>query len=230
MRLDILTLFPEVASAPLGASIIGKAQQRGLVDVHVHDLRQWATGKHRTTDDIPYGGSQGMVMKCEPYFAAVEQLRTPAARILLLSPGGRPFTQQRAVAYAKMEHLILLCGHYEGIDQRVIDHLVDDEISLGDYVLTNGALAAAVLADAIIRLLPGVLGDENSASDDSFSTGLLEFPQYTRPAEYRGWRVPEVLLSGHHAQIAKWRRAQALAKTKRVRPDLLAGGEMTNDQ
>ena len=230
MRLDILTLFPEVASAPLGASIIGKAQQRGLVDVHVHDLRQWATGKHRTTDDIPYGGSQGMVMKCEPYFAAVEQLRTPAARILLLSPGGRPFTQQLARAYAKMEHLILLCGHYEGIDQRVIDHLVDDEISLGDYVLTNGALAAAVLADAIIRLLPGVLGDENSASDDSFSTGLLEFPQYTRPAEYRGWRVPEVLLSGHHAQIAKWRRAQALAKTKRVRPDLLAGGEMTNDQ
>ncbi len=249
MRIDILTIFPEIATAPLGASMIGKAQQRGLVDLRVHDLRKWADSKHRTTDDMPYGGSQGMVMKCEPYFAAVEELREDfrfqisdfrlsedaaqsasnlkseiydlKSRVILMSPGGRPFTQKIAEDYAKLEHIILLCGHYEGVDQRVIDHLVDDEISIGDYVLTNGALAAAVVADAVVRLLPGVLGDANSAPDDSFSSGLLEFPQYTRPVEFRGWRVPDVLLSGHHAEIAKWRREQALAKTKRVRPDML---------
>ena len=221
MRLDILTIFPEIAAAPLGASMIGKAQQRGLVDLRVHDLRKWADNKHRTTDDMPYGGSQGMVMKCEPFFAAVEELRTADARVVLLSPGGQPFTQKIAEDYAKLEHIILLCGHYEGEDQRVIDHLVDDEISIGDYVLTNGAIAAAVVADAVVRLLPGVLGDKNSAPDDSFSSGLIEFPHYTRPVEFRGWRVPDVLLSGHHAEIAKWRREQALAKTKRVRPDLL---------
>ena len=250
MRLDILTIFPEIAAAPLGASIIGKARQRGLVDLRVHDLRKWADNKHRTTDDTPYGGSQGMVMKCEPYFAAVEELkkdfrfqisdfRLPEdaaqsdpnlkseicdlkSHVILLSPAGRPFTQKIAEDYALLPHLILLCGHYEGVDQRVIDHLVDEEISIGDYVLTNGALAAAVVADAVVRLLPGVLGDENSASDDSFSNGLLEFPQYTRPVEFRGWRVPDVLLSGHHAEIAKWRRAQALEKTRRVRPDLFS--------
>ena len=221
MRLDILTLFPEIAAAPLGASMIGKAQQRGLVDLRVHNLRDWATSKHRTTDDTPYGGSQGMVMTCGPFFAAVEELRTPNSRVVLMSPGGRPFAQKIAEDYAKLEHIILLCGHYEGVDQRVIDHLVDEEISIGDYVLTNGAIAAAVVADAVVRLLPGVLGDENSAPDDSFSSGLLEFPQYTRPVEFRGWRVPDVLLSGHHAEIAKWRREQALAKTRRVRPDLL---------
>ena len=221
MRLDILTIFPEIAAAPLGVSMIGKAQQRGLVDLRVHDLRKWADNKHRTTDDVPYGGSQGMVMKCEPFFAAAEELRTANSRVVLMSPGGRPFTQKIAEDYAKLEHIILLCGHYEGVDQRVIDHLVDDEISIGDYVLTNGAIAAAVVADAVVRLLPGVLGDANSAPDDSFSSGLLEFPQYTRPVEFRGWRVPDILLSGHHAEIAKWRREQALAKTKRVRPDLL---------
>ena len=231
MRLDILTIFPEIAAAPLGASIIGKAQQRGLVDLRVHDLRKWADNKHRTTDDTPYGGSQGMVMKCEPFFAAVEELRgvsnpqfairNPQSRVVLLSPGGRPFTQKIAEDYAQLPHIILLCGHYEGVDQRVIDHLVDDEISIGDYVLTNGAIAAAVVADAVVRLLPGVLGDENSAPDDSFSSGLLEFPQYTRPVEFRGWRVPDVLLSGHHAEIAKWRRRMAEEKTRRVRPDLL---------
>ena len=221
MRLDILTIFPEIAAAPLGASMIGKAQQRGFVELRVHDLRKWATNKHRSTDDTPYGGSQGMVMTCEPFFAAVEELRTSNARVVLMSPGGRPFTQKIAEDCAKLDHLILLCGHYEGVDQRVIDHLADEEISIGDYVLTNGALAAAVLADAVVRLLPGVLGDENSAPDDSFSSGLLEFPQYTRPVEFRGWRVPDVLLSGHHAEIAKWRREQALEKTRRVRPDLL---------
>jgi len=241
VRLDIITIFPEIAAGPLAASMIGKAQQRGLVDLRVHNLRDWARDKHRTTDDMPYGGSQGMVMKCEPFFAAIEDVMRdagcemrdtgssrnlqPGTRITLLSPGGRPFTQAIAEAYARLNHLILLCGHYEGVDQRVIDHLIDEEISIGDYVLTNGALAAAVVADAVIRLIPGVLGDENSAPDDSFSSGRLEFPQYTRPVEFRGWRVPEVLLSGHHAEIAKWRHEQSLAKTRRVRPDLLQPGD-----
>ena len=221
MRIDILSLFPAIAAAPLGESMIGKAQQRGLVEIHSHNLRDWARDKHRTTDDAPYGGSQGMVMKCEPFFAAVEELRTPRARVILLTPAGRRFDQSLAAEYAKREHLILLCGHYEGVDQRVVDHLVDDEISIGDYVLTNGALAAAVVADAVVRLIPGVLGDAQSAPDDSFSSGLLEFPQYTRPLDFRGWCVPDVLLSGNHGEVAKWRRARALEKTRRIRPDLL---------
>jgi tRNA (guanine37-N1)-methyltransferase len=164
-----------------------------------------------------------MVLKCEPVFAAVEQLRTAESRVLLMSPAGRPFTQRVAEELVKVPHLILLCGHYEGVDQRVIDHLIDGELSIGDYVLTNGALAAAVVTDAIVRLLPGVLGDAQSAPDDSHSSGLLEFPHYTRPVEFRGWRVPDVLLSGHHAEIAKWRHARALEKTQHIRPDLLAG-------
>jgi tRNA (guanine37-N1)-methyltransferase len=221
MLIDILSLFPAVASAPLGESMIGKAQERGLVTIRSHNLRDWATDKHRTTDDTPYGGSQGMVLKCEPIFAAVEELRTPESRVFLMSPAGRPFTQRVAEELVKVPHLILLCGHYEGVDQRVIDHLIDGELSIGDYVLTNGALAAAVVIDAVVRLLPGVLGHDQSAPDDSHSTGLLEFPQYTRPVEFRGWRVPDVLLSGHHAEIAKWRRALALEKTQRVRPDML---------
>jgi tRNA (guanine37-N1)-methyltransferase len=243
MRIDILTLFPAVAAIPLGESMIGKAQQRGLVTIQAHNLRDWARDKHRTTDDAPYGGSQGMVMKCEPVFAAVEELRaqeverrktqdagpsTPTdsaqvtSKVLYMTPGGRRFDQKMAAQYAQPgEHLIVLCGHYEGIDQRIIDHLVDDEVSIGDYVLTNGALAAAVLVDAVVRLLPGVLGDENSAPDDSFASGLIEGPQYTRPADFRGWRVPEILLSGNHGAIAKWRHEQAMEKTRRVRPDLL---------
>ena len=221
MLIDILSLFPAIAAAPLGESIIGKAQERGLVTIRSHNLRDWATDKHRTTDDTPDGGSQGMVLKCEPVFAAVEQLRTSQSRVLLMSPAGQPFTQRLAEDLVKVPHLILLCGHYEGVDQRVIDHLIDGELSIGDYVLTNGALAAAVITDALVRLLPGVLGHANSAADDSHTTGLLEFPQYTRPVEFRGWRVPDILLSGHHAEIAKWRRAQALEKTARVRPDLL---------
>jgi tRNA (guanine37-N1)-methyltransferase len=224
MRIDILSLFPAIAAAPLAESMIGKAQQRGLVSIHAHNLRDWARDKHRTTDDAPYGGSQGMVMKCEPFFDAVESLRQPLSpsRVVLMSPAGRRFDQRIAAEFAAPgSHLILLCGHYEGIDQRVIDHLVDDEISIGDYVLTNGALAAAVFTDAVVRLLPGVLGDSQSAPDDSFSSGLLEYPQYTRPVEYRGWRVPDVLLSGNHGAIAAWRREKALEKTGRVRPDLL---------
>jgi tRNA (guanine37-N1)-methyltransferase len=221
VRIDILSLFPNIAQTALAESILGKAQQRGLLDLRHWNLRDWATDKHRTTDDAPYGGGQGMVMKCEPIFAAVEQLRTPTTRVVLMSPAGRVFDHAIAEEYAKRDHVILLCGHYEGIDQRVIDHLVDEELSIGDYVLTNGAIAAVVVVDAVARLLPGVLGDENSAVDDSHATGLLEHPQYTRPVEFRGWRVPDILLSGNHGGVAKWRREQAVAKTLRVRPDLL---------
>lgn len=229
LRIDILSLFPSIAAGALAESILGKAQEKGLIDVRHHNIRDWATGKHKTTDDLPYGGGQGMVMKCEPIFGAVEAIRAEAlaqnadrtSKLVFLSPGGRVFNQRVAAEYAQFGHLILLCGHYEGIDQRVIDHLVDEELSIGDYVLTNGAIAAAVVVDAVARLLPGVLGDENSAADDSHSTGLLEHPQYTRPVEFRGWNVPDVLLSGHHAEIAKWRRAQSEAKTRRIRPDLL---------
>ena len=222
MLIDILSLFPNIAAAPLAESIIGKAQERGLVTIRSHNLRDWALDRHRTTDDTPYGGSPGMVLKCEPIFAAVEELRTSESRVLLMSPAGPPFTQRVAEDLVKVPHLILLCGHYEGVDQRVIDHLIDGELSIGDYVLTNGALAAAVVIDALARLLPGVLGHDQSATDDSHTTGLLEFPHYTRPVEYRGWRVPDILLSGHHAEIAKWRHARALEKTARIRPDLLA--------
>ena len=223
MRIDILTLFPQIAAAPLAESMIGKAQQRGLVTIACHNLRDWARDKHRTTDDAPYGGSQGMVLKCEPVFEAIESLRTPDARVLLMTPSGRRFNQTLATHYAQPgAHLIILCGHYEGLDPRIIDHLVDDEISIGDYDLTNGAIAAAVITDAIVRLLPGVLGDPQSAPDDSFASGLIEGPQYTRPVEFRGWRVPDILLSGNHGAIAAWRHEQALENTRRLRPDLLA--------
>lgn len=198
-----------------------RAQAAGLVTIRTHDIRDWAPGKHRITDDAPYGGGQGMVMKAEPIFRAVESLRTPASRVVLMSPGGRMLDHRIALAFSKQEHLIIVCGHYEGVDQRVLDHLVDDELSIGDYVLTNGAIASLVLTDAVVRLIPGVLGDECSAVDDSFATGMLEFPQYTRPAEFRGWRVPDVLLSGNHAQIDQWRRERAEEKTRRIRPDLL---------
>jgi tRNA (guanine37-N1)-methyltransferase len=226
MRIDILTLFPAICEGPLGESILKRAREKGLLDVRVHNIRDWATSKHLNTDDAPYGGGQGMVMKCEPIFGAVEAIKAEAggegARVLYLSPSGRRLDHGIAAEYAAAGgHLILLCGHYEGVDHRVIEHLVDEEVSIGDYVLTNGAIAAVVLVDAVARLIPGVLGDENSAAEDSFAQGLLEGPQYTRPVEYRGWRVPDVLLSGNHAQIAQWRAAQALEKTRKVRPDML---------
>ncbi|MEI6352119.1 MAG: tRNA (guanosine(37)-N1)-methyltransferase TrmD [Verrucomicrobiota bacterium] len=224
MRIDILTLFPKICEGALAESMMKRAQDKKLATVFVHNIRDWATNKHLMTDDAPYGGSQGMVMKCEPIFAAVEALRTPESKVLLMSPGGRQFNQKIASSYSTDAHLIIICGHYEGIDQRVIDHLVDNELSIGDYVLTNGAIAALVVTDAIVRLIPGVLGDDASAVDDSFSSGLLEFPHYTRPMEFRGWRVPDILLSGHHAEIAKWRRQKALEKTLKNRPDLLEGG------
>ena len=227
LRVDILTLFPAICEGPLGESILKRAREKGLLDIRTHNLRDWAEGKHAITDDTPYGGGQGMVMKCEPIFAAVESLKAasdPAhpPRVIYLSPSGRSLSHEIAAGYAAAAgHLILLCGHYEGIDQRIIDHLIDDELSIGDYVLTNGAIAAVVFVDAVSRLIPGVLGDENSAAQDSFAQGLLEGPQYTRPFDFRGWRVPDILLSGNHAQIAQWRAAQALEKTRKVRPDLL---------
>ncbi len=221
MRIDILSLFPQIPAAALAESMMKRAQEKQLVQIHSHNLRDWTRDKHRTTDDTPYGGGQGMVLKCEPIFAAIEELRRPDSRIVLMSPAGHQFTQRIAGEFATAPHLIILCGHYEGIDQRVIDQLVTDEISLGDYVLTNGAIAAVVFIDAIVRLIPGVLGDGQSALEDSHSNGLLEFPQYTRPVDFRGSRVPEILLSGNHAAIAKWRHEQAIEKTRRVRPDLL---------
>lgn len=222
MRFDILSLFPQIADATLSESIIGRARSAGLVEIHSHNIRDWATDKHHTVDDTPYGGGQGMVMKCEPVFAAVEAVKRPGARVVFMTPAGRPFTQAIAQDYASAgTDLILLCGHYEGIDQRIIDALVDDEISIGDYVLTNGAIAAVVFTDAVVRLIPGVLGHALSAQEESFSAGMLEGPQYTRPVEHRGAAVPDVLLSGNHAAIAKWRKQKAQEKTERVRPDLL---------
>ena len=227
MRIDILTLFPEICRAPLNESMMKRAQGNGALDLRIHNLRDWTTDKHHVVDDAPFGGGQGMVMKPEPIFAAVEELQSKIesrkSKILLMSPAGRKFDQEMATAFSREEHLIIICGHYEGVDHRVIEHLVDEEISIGDYVLTNGAIAAVVLVDAVVRLLPGVLGDEQSAADDSFSSGLLEGPQYTRPSEFRGWKVPEVLLSGNHGEIAKWRKEQARQRTRTNRPDLLGG-------
>ena len=221
MKIDILTLFPEICRAPLSESMMKRAQENKIVDLRIHNLRDWARDKHHVVDDAPFGGGQGMVMKPEPIFAAVEELKSANSKTVLMSPAGRKLDQKLATDLSRESHLIIICGHYEGVDHRVIEHLVDLEISIGDYVLTNGAIAAVVLIDAVVRLLPGVLGHEHSAIDDSFSTGLLEGPQYTRPAEFRGWKIPEVLLSGNHAEIAKWRKEQALRRTKQNRPDLL---------
>jgi tRNA (guanine37-N1)-methyltransferase len=223
VKIDILTLFPEICRAPLSESIMKRAQKQAIVDLRIHNLRDWTTDKHHVVDDAPFGGGQGMVMKPEPIFAAVEDLQSEKSKIVLMSPAGRRFNQQLAAELSKESHLIVICGHYEGIDHRVIEHLVDLEISIGDYVLTNGAIAAVVLVDTIVRLLPGALGHEQSAADDSFSTESsgLEAPQYTRPAEFRGWKVPEVLLSGNHAEITKWRREKAIKRTHENRPDLL---------
>jgi tRNA (guanine37-N1)-methyltransferase len=233
MRIDVVTLFPEICRAPLGESMMKRAQEKGIVELHIHNLRDWTTDKHHVVDDAPFGGGQGMVMKAEPIFAAVEDLERRTSKIergrignrkskmVLMSPAGQRFDQQLAKQLSQEAHLIVVCGHYEGVDHRVIEYLVDLEISIGDYVLTNGAIAAVALVDAIVRLLPGTLGHEQSAADDSFSNGLLEAPQYTRPAEFRGWKVPDVLLSGNHAKIARWRKEQAIKRTGENRPDLL---------
>ncbi|MCB1099343.1 MAG: tRNA (guanosine(37)-N1)-methyltransferase TrmD [Verrucomicrobiae bacterium] len=222
MLIDIITIFPEMCRGPLSESIMGRAQQNGLLTLRVHDLRDYANNKHRKVDDEPYGGGQGMVMKPEPFFAVVEQLRTEDSRVVLMTPQGRSLNQQEVVNFVSAKHLIVLCGHYEGIDHRVVEALVDDEISIGDYVLSNGAIAANVFVDAIVRQIPGVLGDARSAVDDSFANGLLEAPCYTRPPEFRGMKVPEILTSGNHGKVDEWKAERSRERTRQNRPDLLA--------
>jgi tRNA (guanine37-N1)-methyltransferase len=221
MKIDVLTLFPAMFAGPLDESIIKRARQSNLLDLQLHQLRDWTHDRHKTVDDRPFGGGPGMLLKPEPIFEAVESLRREKTRVVLMSPAGRKFDQSIARELAQQEHLVLVTGHYEGFDERIRQGLAHDELSIGDYVLTNGALPAMVVIDAVARLLPGVLGDDASSSEESFSVGMLEYPQYTRPAEFRGMKVPEVLVSGNHAQIAKWRAEQAKSRTKERRPDLM---------
>jgi tRNA (guanine37-N1)-methyltransferase len=230
MQFDVFTLFPNLIQPYLEESILQRARERGLVTVNVHDIRAWTSDKHHVTDEPPYGGGGGMVMKPQPIFAAVEGVlgSPPACPVILLTPQGRLFTQQVAAELVQQPRLALLCGRYEGIDERVRAHLVTDEISIGDFVLTGGELPALALIDAISRLIPGVLGDPDGAFDDSHATGLLEYPHYTRPPEFRGWGVPPVLLSGNHAEINRWRREQSLLRTLRKRPDLLEKAELSD--
>jgi len=221
LHIDVLTLFPRMLDGFLGESILGKGIESQRLSVKVHDLRAWTTDKHKTADDRPFGGGAGMVMKPDPVFAAIEQLQTPGCRRIYLTPDGVPLSPAIAEDLSKQEHIVFLSGHYEGIDQRIRDGVIDQELSIGDYVLTNGTLAAAVVIDALSRFIPGVLGEEKSLTHESFTGKLLDFPQYTRPAEFRGMSVPDVLLSGNHAEIEKWRNAKRLEKTRLVRPDLL---------
>ncbi len=221
IEFDILTLFPEMVAGYLHTSMLGRGQEKGLIRAEAHQLRDWANDKHNKTDEIPYGGGPGMVMKPEPIFSAVESLRRDNTHVVYMAPDGQPLSSALAKKLSGQEHLIILSGHYEGVDQRVRDSLIDCEISIGDYVLTNGTLAAAVLVDSVCRFIPGFLGDEKSLTDESFTDSLLGFPQYTRPPEYRGMEVPEVLLSGNHAAIAAWRKEQQEAKTQILRPDIL---------
>ena len=235
MEFDVFTLLPEVFPPYLDSSILQRARQRGLIDVRVHNIRDWSTDKHHVTDDEPYGGGGGMVMKVEPVFAAVESICGPAnasapgssVPIILLTPQGRPFTQKIAVELAQYPRMALICGRYEGVDERIRQYLVNDEISIGDYVLTGGELPALILVDAVARLLPGVLGDPDGPFDDSHAAGLLEYPHYTRPPEFRGWRVPDILVSGNHAKIEQWRREQSLRRTFQRRPDLLGNAPLS---
>jgi tRNA (guanine37-N1)-methyltransferase len=219
--IDVLTLFPRMLDGFLSESILGRGITAGLLEVRIHDLRAWATDKHRRADDRPFGGGAGMVLKPEPVFAAIEQLQTPGCRRIYLTPDGAPLSPALALELSRQRHVIMLSGHYEGIDQRIRDCVIDQEISIGDYVLTNGTLAAAVVIDALARFIPGVLGEEKSLTHESFTSKLLDFPQYTRPAEFRGMSIPEVLLSGDHAAIEQWRHTRQVEKTRQVRPDLL---------
>lgn len=232
MEIHIFTLFPESCEGPLQASILKRAQERGLLTVRLHDVREYAEDRHRVCDDYPYGGGAGMVLKPEPVFAAVEAVLGPVESrsgvpVILMTPQGRVFHDRMAREFSGYERLALICGRYEGVDERIREHLATQEVSIGDYVLSGGELPALVLVDAVARFLPGALGDETSAQTESYAEGLLEHPHYTRPAEFRGWRVPEVLLSGHHAEIARWRRQQALLRTRDRRPDLLERAPLT---
>ena len=232
MRFDVFTLFPAVFQPYLDSSILLRARQNELLQVELHNIRDWSTDKHHTTDDTPYGGGGGMVMKCEPAFAAVEAIlgNPPACPLILLSPQGRRFDQKTAYQLAELPRIGLFCGHYEGIDERIREHLVTDQISIGDYVLTGGELPALILIDAITRLIPGALGDPDGALDDSFASGLLEYPHYTRPEVFHNWEVPKVLLTGNHAAIAKWRKEQSLIRTLKNRPDLLEKAELSKKE
>jgi tRNA (guanine37-N1)-methyltransferase len=232
MHFDILTLFPGLFAGVFEQSIVKRAREAGLVSIVLHNIRDYATGRHRVTDDTPYGGGGGMIMKPEPLFAAVEALlgqEDPTTPIILLTPQGRLFTQRIARELARCPRVLLICGRYEGVDERVHEHLVTDEISIGDYVLSGGEIPAMVVVEAVTRLIPGVLGDPSAPFEDSHAEGFLEYPQYTRPPEFRGYRVPEVLLSGHHAEIVRWRREQALRRTWTRRPDLLSSARLTDE-
>lgn len=231
MRIDVLTIMPDLVTAFAGTSLMGKARDKGLLDLRVHDVRERTTDVHRTVDDSPFGGGAGMVLMAEPIFRTVEEVQPPRP-LYLLGPGGRTLTQGLAEELAATDGFSLLCGRYEGVDDRVREHLCDGELSVGDYVLNGGEVAAMVVVEAVARLVPGVMGNAESAAEESFSTGLLEHPQFTRPAEFRGWEVPPVLRSGDHAAVARWRRAQALLRTLRLRPDLLeaAGGPTAEDR
>jgi len=233
MRFDLITIFPRLCDGPLGEGIVRRAIERGIVDVRVHDLRDHTTDRHRSVDDVPYGGGPGMVFKPEPLFAAVDAIRAEGGEpdaVILTSPQGRPFTQAGAERLASLKHVVVLCGRYEGVDDRVRAALATEELSIGDYVLSGGELAALVVVDAVTRLLPGAVGDEESVEADSFTRGLLDFPVFTRPAEFRGQAVPAVLLSGHHADIRRWRRREALRRTLVCRPDLLATAELDDEE
>ncbi|UJF35321.1 tRNA (guanosine(37)-N1)-methyltransferase TrmD [Paenibacillus hexagrammi] len=238
MRIDVLTLFPEMFEGVFSSSILGKARDKGIVSFNTVNFRDYANNKHNTVDDYPYGGGGGMVLKAEPIFSAVEDLpviggeseQPVKPRVILMCPQGEPYTQKKAEELASEKHLVFICGHYEGYDERIREYLVTDEISVGDYVLTGGELPAMVVIDSVTRLLPGVLGNEMSAVTDSFSTGLLEYPHYTRPVKFRDMEVPEILLSGHHENVNRWRRQQALLRTWQRRPDLLEGRELTKEE
>jgi tRNA (guanine37-N1)-methyltransferase len=230
VRIDIVTLFPGMLTGALGESILGRAQERGLVDIRLFNFRDHAAGRHLVTDDAPFGGGGGMILKPDPLAACLETVRTPAARVVLLDPAGRRFSQAVAREYARETHLVLVCGRYEGVDERVREHLVDEELSVGDYVLTGGEPAALVVTDAVTRLLPGVLGDAEAPAHDSFARGLLEHPQYTRPESFRGWRVPPVLLGGDHAKVERWRRVMSVWRTWQRRPDLLETADLTPEE
>ncbi len=233
MRFDILTLFPRMFCGPFDESIIARARQAGLIQIHLHNIRDYAEGKHKVTDDYPFGGGPGMVMKPQPIFdclAAVRAMDPEPGRVILLTPQGRVLTQAIVRELAGLPRLILICGHYEGVDERVREALVDDEISIGDYVVSGGEIAAIVLVDAVARLVPGVVGSPESLREESHAAGLLEYPQYTRPAVFRGMAVPDILLSGHHGEIAKWRRRQSILRTALRRPDLLARAQLTDEE
>ena len=233
MRIDVITLFPLMFRGPFDESIIKRAREKGILEIKLHNLREFTHDRHKTVDDLPYGGGAGMVMKPEPLFEAIEKIKKEigsSSRVILLSPQGQPFTQEKAKEFAQEKALLFICGHYEGVDERIREHLINEELSLGDYVLTGGELAAMVVVDAVVRLLPGVLGSQESVQEDSFYQTLLDYPQYTRPADFRGWKVPTILLSGNHKKIREWRKRKTLENPLKKRPDLLKLARLSREE